>query len=125
VPGLPALIDAAAWLRVVYPVRDHPWHPPRPPAGDRVGGSVSELDEAEQNKLAKFYFTQCSDDNGNIDWDKVDGSNDFSVIPTNSKGNILMTVGDLRTMIADITRYYLSGWDQCKCHDVEKPVEHG
>lgn len=63
--------------------------------------ATGSVESEELNKYAKYYFTECQV-NGKTDWSLVDGSSDFSVIPTNSKGIVQMTVGDLRTIISDV-----------------------
>lgn len=68
---------------------------------------MSDPDDKEmRNKFAKFYFTQCM--NGNlVDWSLVDGSDDFKIIPTNSKGVIQMQIGDLRGIINEVCDYHV------------------
>lgn len=64
---------------------------------------LTKLEEFK-NKLVKFWWTKSSDGKGNIDFDKVDGSNDFSIIPTNSKGIIQIHIGEFRSIIDEIVK---------------------
>lgn len=61
-----------------------------------------EKKETLKNRLVKFWWSECQDKDGNVDLDEVDGSNDFSVIPTNSKGMIQMEIGELRSIIDEV-----------------------
>lgn len=53
-----------------------------------------------ENQLVKQYWSPCSVD-GEIDLDKVDGSDDFSIIPVNSRKKINLEVGELRDIIRE------------------------
>jgi hypothetical protein len=53
-----------------------------------------------ENKLVKYFWTECCIKN-KIDLSLVDGSEDFSIIPRNSKGKIQLEVGELRDIIHD------------------------
>lgn len=58
--------------------------------------------ETFENKLAKFWWSECQDKDGNIDLNKVDGSGNFDIIPQNSKGIIQIQVGELRSIISAV-----------------------
>jgi hypothetical protein len=54
-----------------------------------------------ENKMVKHYWSDCLDPwSGKLLLENVDGSDDFSMIPTNSKGKIDLTVGELRDIVS-------------------------
>ena len=61
-----------------------------------------EQEKELKNKLAKFWWTECADNKGKIDFDKIDGSNNFSIIPQNSKGIIQIQVGEFLSIIDEV-----------------------
>lgn len=58
-----------------------------------------------ENKLVKHYFVECMNPTTHeIDYSLIDDSNDFSVIPKNSKGEVRLQVGELRDIVAECVR---------------------
>ena len=56
-----------------------------------------------KNKLAKFWWIECSDKKtGEVNFNKIDGSNNFDVIPQNSKGIIQIQVGEFLSIIDEV-----------------------
>lgn len=54
-----------------------------------------------ENKMVKHYWSDCLDPfSGRLLLNEIDGSDDFSVIPTNSKGKIDLTIGQLRDIVS-------------------------
>lgn len=61
-----------------------------------------EQEKEFKNKLAKFWWTECFYGEGEVDFSKVDGSNNFNIIPQNSKGIIQMKVGEFLSIIDEV-----------------------
>jgi len=54
-----------------------------------------------ENKMVKHYWSDCLDPfSGKLLLGEIDGSDDFSMIPTNSKGKIDLTIGELRDIVS-------------------------
>lgn len=51
-----------------------------------------------KNKIVKHFWLECQTKDG-IDWDSIDGSANFENIPVNSRGNVELEIGGLRTII--------------------------
>ena len=71
-----------------------------------VTPSVRDEWVALENQLTKFYWIECQDGKGNTDFSLVDESEDFSTIPTNSKGEIRLQVGELRDIIHEARKVF-------------------
>lgn len=72
-----------------------------------------DSDSELQNKLVKHYWVPCLIRN-QVDLNMVDGSNDFSVIPTNSRGKIPLEVGDLRDIVKECIKQARVGYTKIR-----------
>ena len=73
-----------------------------------------------ENRLAKFYWTPCGSVVDGIDWALVDGTQGFTEIPKNSKGEVKgLEVGGLRDIVA--TSYRL-GQKHAETKTIEKCI---
>lgn len=60
-------------------------------------------DDEIKNKLTKHWWVACGNPiTDEIDLNEIDGSYDFTCIPQNSKGEIKMQVGELRSIVDNV-----------------------
>lgn len=70
-----------------------------------------------KNKLAKHWWAKAlNPSTGKIDYSLIDGSNDFSIIPTDSKGKVKLEVGEIRSIIDEV-------WKQAEAIGAERERE--
>lgn len=75
--------------------------------------------EELKNKLVKHWWSDCLDPNsGELLLNEIDGSSDFSSIPTNSYGRVELEIGELGSIVDEVVKQTLNHLQEL--HEREK-----